>query len=844
LKKKNNKTYIKNNFIIFKVFYSILFLTLIVFLSNLQLIKSDEFKNKERVQGQRRIIKPGTRGDIIDRDGKLLIGNKPDFSAVIHLDLLKDEIFKEKIYLKKLAFDIRNKLSKQQNFSLDHFISYCMEFTHVVERNIRLSGEFNFESGIIPKVLWQNNRIQAEYDKDGRWKSIISNFERAKSNFIQISNTSSILNVDVAGLFTTNFYKHSDNNFYSYRQSELKGFNFRTDNFYLSWEARFSVVKKYLNKINEILGKSFDLPYDQLRNHWNKRLVLPMELVSGLDAKEYALLIEGINPNSPIQIQSSSIRHYPEKDLASHVLGYVGSGYEANTEGLSGNDLATFEIKGKKGKSGIEKFYDNHLRGRDGSEIWRINPIGLRYDQIFKQPSSKGKSVQLSIDLDLQKIAESSLKEMSKRVASHRNLPDAVWKETLERRTHKELIKLNENQISPDILLSAFKYAPFPIGAKDVTTVAGFKGTEKDAEKLLRLLYSKGVLDKPDQKQNKFVISPPPNPPGAAVLLSVKTGEILALASIPNYNLDNLSPKISQNTYDKIERQEAWLPRAWHPGYSPASPFKLVTAVAALKSKVVDPQMNLLCDGIYKGMICHCYPGRHGEMDLRQAEAQSCNVYFFQLAEKLGEKALIEEAKAFGMDRSPVIELPSLRNSPNVPDPKWKKNRMGENWALEDTFNVAIGQGGLRQSPLQMACFAASLARNEKIFKPTLIKKSKELQKSDPIGLSEDDYNAIVDGMHLATTNGTAKRCQLDGIEIAGKTGTAQWRNHNMKLSLAWFIGFAPIENPEVAIAVLVEGIIPQDHIQGGLTATPVAKDIFQAYFDKQNSKLASSFKN
>ena len=133
---------------------------------------------------------------------------------------------------------------------------------------------------------------------------------------------------------------------------------------------------------------------------------------------------------------------------------------------------------------------------------------------------------------------------------------------------------------------------------------------------------------------------------------------------------------------------EAWLPRAWHPGYCPASPFKLVTAVAALRAKVVTPSELFICDGIYKGMICHCYPGRHGEMNLKNAEAQSCNVYFYQLAERLGEARLIQEAKSFGMDETPTIELPSLRNSPNVPDPDWKKKSIGEKWALEDTFNV------------------------------------------------------------------------------------------------------------------------------------------------------------
>ena len=97
-------------------------------------------------------------------------------------------------------------------------------------------------------------------------------------------------------------------------------------------------------------------------------------------------------------------------------------------------------------------------------------------------------------------------------------------------------------------------------------------------------------MDKPIENENNYQIAKPPPPPGAAVILDVNTGEILALASIPNYNLESLSPRISQNTYDKIERQEAWLPRAWHPGYCPASPFKLVTAVAALRSRVVTPE--------------------------------------------------------------------------------------------------------------------------------------------------------------------------------------------------------------------------------------------------------------
>lgn len=839
--KKSKKIHYENARItLFKAIYSILFIVLLFFLGDLQIFKVDEFADKERIQGQRRILRPGTRGDITDRDGRLLIGNKADFSAIIHLDSLKNEIFKRKIALKKIAFEIRKELLNNPNLTLNYLLSHCIKKDPVKNRYIRLSGKYNQDSGKIPKAFWGNRRLPVDYSSKGVWSTNIIRESNESVSVFFAQNVSPEIKVDIAGLFSTSFFFFNQD-YYPNHLNQQERPSFRTDSFSLSWEARYSVVNKYLQNINSLLNRNEKLSLSKLKNHWNKRLVLPMEIASGLTVKEYALLIEGLNPNSPVQVQSSSVRHYPEKEIASHVLGYVGSGYEANTDGLIGNDLATFQIKGKKGKSGIEKYFDSHLKGKDGSEIWRINPIGLRYDQIEKQSSGKGKPIQLTLDLDIQKIAESSLKKMSKKVTSYRVLPDPIWRKTIEKRTLRELLNSNENQISPELLLSAFNHAPFPIGAKEASTVAGFKGTEKDAEKLLRLLYSKGVLEKPIENENNYQIAKPPPPPGAAVILDVNTGEILALASIPNYNLESLSPRISQNTYDKIERQEAWLPRAWHPGYCPASPFKLVTAVAALRSKVVTPEEKLNCEGIYKGMICHCYPGKHGEMDLRKAEAQSCNVYFFQLAERLGQDTLIAEAKSFGMNQTPIIELPGLRNSPNVPDPEWKKRRVGENWALEDTFNVAIGQGGLRQSPLQMACFAAALAKNEKIFHPTLIKSKQKKRKPNPIGISDHFYDAIIDGMHQATINGTAKRCKIDSVDVAGKTGTAQWRNHNMKLSLAWFIGFAPVKNPEVAIAVLIEGIVPQDHIQGGLTATPVAKEILQAYFDKQNAKFAKN---
>ena len=845
---------------IFRFFYGVLFILLFTFLTKLQLFQSEQFEDKERKQGQRRILRPGSRGDVLDTEGRLLIGNKAQFSAVIHLDRLKSEIWEKKVLLKKLAFKIRDQLVKTENLTVNNLINLCLKENHVKERSIILSGvkkEYNF---LQTKIYWQSQRLSVQDEQNGKWTSQIATLERNSNQLLETENIGDKMNIDVAGLFTTTFYRHTKNVFLPFSPLNLKSYDpdtkflktffsltnpdnnlapkFNTNSITLSWEARYAVVNKYLRSINHISDRNESLSLEHLKNHWNRRLVLPMELIPNLSPSEYASLIENLSPSSPVQIQVGSVRHYPHKSLASHVLGYVGSGYEAKAEGLSGEDLATFEIKGKKGKSGIEKSFDDYLRGKDGGDIWRINPMGLRFDQIEKKASEKGQSLQLTIDLDIQKVAELSLTKMSNRVSAHRVLPDIDWKKTIEKRTRKELVSKNEIEIRPELLLTAFKDAPYPLSGKEASTVAGFRGTEKDADHLLRILFSKGVLERVSSSPSKYTIAPPPPPPGAAVLLDVKTGEILTLASKPNYNLEELSPRISQLTYDKIERKEAWLPRAWHPGYCPASPFKLVTAVAALRAKVVTPIEELICDGIYKGMECHCYPGRHGPMNLRSAEAQSCNIYFFQIAERLGEKLLISEAKSFGMNQSPDIQLPRLRNSPNVPDPDWKKKSVGEKWALEDTFNVAIGQGGLRQSPLQMACFAAALANQNRIFKPKLIKSDSGLPhevSTEPIGLSNEDMNAIIGGMHDATIKGTAKRCKIEGIDVAGKTGTAQWRNHNMQLNLAWFIGFAPVQNPEVAIAVLIEGILPQDHIQGGLTATPVAKEILQAYFNKKN---------
>jgi cell division protein FtsI/penicillin-binding protein 2 len=798
----------------------------------------------------------------------LLIGNKAHFSAVLQLEYLKQEIWEERVSLGETSESLIEEILEIPDLTCNALISQCMKNTFVRDRGIIITGKSVRKGNDFERVRLysQGSRITVNQTARGFWHCSIKEWNPKDNSSLRIEGAQNNLKICVPGLFTTDLFLHRDNRYRLINEkSDTKGFSFldffdteetelqfgsstikfeqndgkTATHTSIEWEARYNVVKRYQKKVNRLTGRDQIIPFRKLKSHWRQKSILPLKLAGNLTAHEYAKLIDEIEPDSPLQVSSQAIRHYPMGSLASHILGYVGSGYEADDEGLEGQDLGTFEIKGKKGKEGIEVFFDTHLRGKDGSDIWRISPSGLRFELMESIPAQKGSPIRLSIDSELQGLAEQSLQQMSQRVATRRILPDDDWLKTIEKRTRRELIRANEKGLSPDLLLNSFKDAPFPLSGRQASTVAGFKGTSEDADRLLRLLYAKGVLAKANPEVDEYVLASPPPPPGAAVLIHLKTREVLVLASKPNYNLQEFSPILSQSTFDKIERAGAWLPRALHPGYAPASPFKLVTALAGFRQKVLDPDEKLLCAGKHKGMICHVFPGSHGELTFREAIARSCNVYFYRIGERVGHFGLIQEARRLNMHLSPSIQLPST-GSPIVPDPEWKKKATGVDWTLEDTFNISIGQGGLSQSPLQIACMMAKLASNDLSFEPSILFRSPpKTSPPQPLGIQESSLRAIYEGMHLATTKGTAHRCKIEGIDIAGKTGTGQWRNHNMKLNLAWFVGFAPLENPEVAIAVLIEGIIPQDKIRGGLTATPVARDILQAYFDNTRKKLA-----
>ncbi len=323
---------------------------------------------------------------------------------------------------------------------------------------------------------------------------------------------------------------------------------------------------------------------------------------------------------------------------------------------------------------------------------------------------------------------------------------------------------------------------------------------------------------------------------GAAVAIDIRTGEVLTLVSKPDYDLNTFVPRLSYDEARVIEESGGWLNRAIQGQYPPGSTFKLITAIAGLRSGSIDPTTTrVICPGFFpvgnRRFPCHNRNG-HGERDLRGAIRDSCNVFFYKNGLEIGANLIAAEARRFGYGHPTGIELPHEYRTPHVADPAWKRTNMKEPWVPGDTANISIGQGDTLITPLQAACMVASFARGETETKPTILHDPKRpAQHTESIGLSPADYNAVLEGMEQSYRFGTGKLTQVEGLRGAAKSGTAQ----KGRIDLAWIVAFAPVDNPQIAVAVVLEGAVDDNSFGGGMYAAPVAKAILQAWKDKQD---------
>jgi penicillin-binding protein 2 len=325
---------------------------------------------------------------------------------------------------------------------------------------------------------------------------------------------------------------------------------------------------------------------------------------------------------------------------------------------------------------------------------------------------------------------------------------------------------------------------------------------------------------------------------GAIVALDTRTGGVLAFVSKPDYDPRILTGKITSDVWTKLQSDTSHplYNRVVQSRYPPGSTYKLVAAIAALQEGIITPRWSAYCPGYFKlgRKTIHCWnEGGHGEIDLLQAIKGSCNVYFYQLGLKIGLETWSEYSKRFFFGSPTGIDLPS-ESSGLVPTVEYFNRVYGEGgWTKGNLANLAIGQGELLTTPLQMAQFAMIMATKGIVHSPHfasfLYDKLNEKEMPFPTktksvkGISADVYDIIRQGMRQVVDGGTGWRASVPGIEVAGKTGTSQNPHGEPH---AWFIGFAPYENPTIAIAVIIE-----NGGGGGAFAAPLAERCLEKYF-------------
>lgn len=461
-----------------------------------------------------------------------------------------------------------------------------------------------------------------------------------------------------------------------------------------------------------------------------------------------------------LTIISSPYRIYPEGYLASHALGYLGEINAKQWSQLSTNDARRYRRGDFLGVSGVERAYEDILRGEDGSI-----PV----------------------------IADAYGREQGIESASD--------------------------------LLPAFR-AQDPVPGEDVYTTI-------------------------DYEVHKTVAEAFGDRAGSFVMIKVDTGEILAIMSFPSFLPEEFSRGVSRSYWKTIREDERnpMYNRALRGLYPPASTFKMISGMAALEEKVIDPNEKVHCPGYYRigREIKRCWHrGGHGWVDFEEAMQKSCDVYFYEVGNRLGIDRIAKYAQKFGLGSSLGVDF-GREVKGLVPTSEWKKKRFGRPWVGGETLSVVIGQGYLQTTPLQMAVSVASLVNGGNVLRPYILKSnspSMALKYGDVISTHaflEKNIEHVIEGMRKVVNEpgGTAYyTARSQRIAIAGKTGTAQVVSLSAKTYIpdhAWFIAFAPIEEPEIALAVIVE-----HGGHGGAAAAPIAKKAIETYFrDKDIDELA-----
>lgn len=338
---------------------------------------------------------------------------------------------------------------------------------------------------------------------------------------------------------------------------------------------------------------------------------------------------------------------------------------------------------------------------------------------------------------------------------------------------------------------------------------------------------------------------------GAVVALDPRTGEILAMVSRPTFDANKFTGRISQKDWNEIanDPHKPLLNRAIQAQLPPGSTFKPIMAIAGLESGVVDDETEFHCPGgaSFYGhyFACHLKRG-HGTISLHRAISQSCDVYFYNVGNRLGIDRIARYAELAGIGHKTGIDLPNETQG-TMPSTKWKLRLSRQKWYAGETISVAIGQGAVTVSPLQIAAALSGLGVGGRWYKPHLVRDQAPVLMREG-NFNPDNLKQVISGMYgVVNEGGTGRAAYLPDVKVCGKTGTAQvaasalTKGAKMRSSLAnnvWFVGFAPMDKPEIAVVALFE------NGEESYNAVPIVRDVLKAYFDKKAREKNAAFQS
>jgi len=509
-----------------------------------------------------------------------------------------------------------------------------------------------------------------------------------------------------------------------------------------------ALVEKYLPQVADGLNMTLEDLKQQLEAAKSIPKFQPIVIKPEASPGDIAY-IESHRVDIPVlELLSVYRRRYPPNDFLAHVSGYVGEVSPNEVDASNGR----YKPGDIVGKTGLEKQYNDTLMGTDGMRRAIVNSIGQEVGKLEQQDAIPGKPIRLTIDYDLQMVAEQEFAD-------------------------KE---------------------------------------------------------------------------GALVALDPRTGEVLAMVSRPAYNPNDFAVRVSREEWVKLnsDPQTPLLNRAIQAQLAPGSIFKIIMSTALLESKALPANYSVFCPGsaTFYGRVFHCWqPKGHGTVDLHTAIVHSCDVFFYTIGKELGIDKISHYAAALGLGKPTGIDLPG--EEPGlVPSEEWVERVFHHKWYAGSTISVAIGQGATEVTPIQIAYAIGGIAMGGVFKQPHLLMTDQPVPEVD-FPLQPDTVEQVTQGMYgvMNEQGGTGYALRLENVEFCGKSGTAQLMSYEAgsrvggregKLTNGWFVGYAPRKNPEIVVAVIVQG--STEH--GGTTAGPIVRDIVKAYYDKKAGHTPQQF--